>query len=134
MNLVYTYPACFYPADDGITVDFPDLPGCVTSGNTMEEAIYMAEDAACGWIHSSLEDGKKLPPPSNYKNVKADEYENGFVNLIRLDIDAFEKKISPKIVHKNCTLPNWLNGLAERKGINFSAVLQKALQQELGLT
>ncbi|MDR0946198.1 MAG: type II toxin-antitoxin system HicB family antitoxin [Ruminococcus sp.] len=131
--MVYTYPACFYTADDGITVDFPDLPGCVTCGMTMDEAILMAEDAACGWIHSALEDDEPIPSPSDYKNVTATEYDNGFVNLIRLDIDEFERKINPEIVSRSCLLPNWLNALAERRGINFSAALQRAIQQELGI-
>ena len=35
----YTYPAVFHYADDGISVEFPDLPGCLTFGNTTEEAM-----------------------------------------------------------------------------------------------
>lgn len=46
MRLVY--PAVFIPFDDGdgYTVEFPDLPGCVTEGEDLGDAIYMAEDAA----------------------------------------------------------------------------------------
>ena len=51
MKLVY--PAIFTPYEDGTggyAVEFPDLPGCVTGGDDMAEAIFMAEDAASGWV------------------------------------------------------------------------------------
>ena len=58
MKLVY--PALFTPFEDGsggYTVEFPDLPGCVTEGEDMAEALFMAEDAASGWVLTELEDG-----------------------------------------------------------------------------
>jgi len=49
MKLVY--PACFYPEENGqFSVNFPDLQGCCTFGDTFAEAIEMAIDAASGWI------------------------------------------------------------------------------------
>ena len=50
MKLVY--PAVFTPYEDesgGYAVEFPDLTGCVTGGDSMAEAVFMAEDAASGW-------------------------------------------------------------------------------------
>jgi predicted RNase H-like HicB family nuclease len=133
MNLTYTYPACFYPADDGITVVFPDLIGCVTEGDTLDEALYMADDAACGWILTALEEGEKLPAASKPGEVVADEYENGFVNFLRLDVESYAKQFNKKPVNKNCTIPTWLNTLAERANVNFSQILQDGLKQRLGL-
>ena len=54
-----TYPACFYPyegKEDGYTVVVPDLPGCVSEGDTLADAIIMATDAASGWVLDELED------------------------------------------------------------------------------
>jgi len=130
MKLVY--PACFYPNEDGsFTVVVPDLKGCVTEGKDFVQALEMAVDAASGWVLSSLEDGKKVPKASNFDAIKADEYENGFVNLIVLDMDSYAEKYGDKAVRKNCTIPAWLNTRAEEANINFSAVLQEALQQKL---
>lgn len=130
MKLVY--PACFYPDEDGsFTVIVPDLEGCVTEGKDFAEALEMAVDAASGWILTSLEDGEEIPKASNQKDVKADEYENGFVNLIVLDMDSYTEKYGEKAVRKNCTIPAWLNTRAEAANINFSAVLQEALQEKL---
>jgi predicted RNase H-like HicB family nuclease len=134
--MVYTYPVCFYPYSDnngGFLVVFPDLPGCTTGGKTLEEALYMANDAACGWIFSSIEDEESLPPPSDVNSVFADEYPGGFVSVIRLDVDDFIERTSPKAIHKNCTVPVWLSNIAERKGINFSYVLQEGLKKHLGI-
>lgn len=84
------YPACFYPDDDDkdfFTVVFPDLQGAVTEGKTLLCAIEMATDCACGWILSAIEDGKTIPKPTPLEQVKADEYENGFVSLVTIDVD-----------------------------------------------
>lgn len=54
-----TYPACFYPCignNCGYTVEVPDLPGGVSEGKTLADAIFMATDAACGWVLDELED------------------------------------------------------------------------------
>ena len=57
MKLVY--PACFYqdPETGNYTVEVPDLPGCVSGGPTLADAILMAEDAASGWVLDELEHG-----------------------------------------------------------------------------
>ena len=126
MNMIY--PAILYPYSDnsgGYTVEFPDLPGCVTGGKDLEEAIAMGEDAACGWILGELEDGNQVPKASNYKDVKARK--DGIVNLFSLDIDAYAEKYGEKSVRKNLTIPAWLNTFAEKNNINFSQVLQDAL-------
>jgi len=125
------YPAIFFVEANGITVEFPDLPGCVTQGATLEEAFEMAEDAACGWILTSIEDGEDIPSPSSH--TQAREF-GEFVNFVCLDIDAYAKQYSVKSVKKTLTIPEWLNYLAEKQGLNFSHELQKALKVSLGLT
>lgn len=130
MKLIY--PAFFYPFEDGegFLVEFPDLPGCVTQGETLQEALEMAQDAASGWILTSIEEDEKIPSPS--RNPQKPE-ECSFFNYISLDIDDYAKKYSSKAVKKTLTLPQWLNTLAEKEDINFSKVLQNALKVELKL-
>lgn len=131
----YVYPVCIYPGDkSGFTVIVPDLKGCVTEGETIADALEQAIDAASGWVLDELEDGKRPPKPSAVENIKADEYENGFVSVIMLDIDAYAEKYGSKAVRKNCTIPAWLNTAAEKAHINFSQVLQNALQEQLELS
>ena len=123
------YPACFYPCEEqeGYTIVVPDLPGCVTQGKSLIDAIGMAVDAASGWVLDEMEDGKPIPPASKIEDVQADERPGGFVNLIVLDMDAYAEKYGEKAVRKNLTIPAWLNTYAEANNVNFSRVLQDAL-------
>lgn len=130
MKLIY--PACFYPSEEGgYTVVVPDLPGCVTEGDTLAEAMEMAIDAASGWLLGEAEENKQLPKASDIKNVKPDEYENGFVSLIGVDLDEYSLKHGNRAVKKTLTIPAWLNTIAEENNVNFSQVLQKALKDQL---
>ncbi len=126
MKLIY--PAIFKPFTDqsgGYVVEFPDLPGCVTEGKNLEQAIEMGIDAASGWILGELEDGEKIPCASTYSEITA---ENGcMINMLLLDIDSYEEKYGEKTVRKNLTIPAWLNTFAEKNNINFSKLLQDAL-------
>lgn len=126
MKLVY--PAVFTPYEDGsggYAVEFPDLPGCVTGGDDMAEAVFMAEDAASGWVLTELEDGKAAPKATEIKEVTygADQ----FVSLIALDMDAYAAKYGSNAVKKTLTIPAWLNTFVEQNGISCSKVLQEAL-------
>lgn len=132
MKLVY--PAIFSPLEQGTgyCVTFPDLPGAVTEGDNLAEALEMAVDCASLWVLDELEDGKPAPkstPPSEIKLESKDD----FVNLIVLDMDAYAEKYGQKAIRKNCTIPAWLNTLSEKEHINFSAVLQEALIEKLGI-
>lgn len=130
----YIYPVCIYPGDvSGYTVIVPDLPGCVTEGETIAEALEQTVDAASGWVLDELEEGRKAPEPSAIESIKADEYAGGFVSIVLLDIDAYAEKYGEKAVRKNCTIPAWLNTAAENAHLNFSQVLQTALQEQLHL-
>lgn len=130
MKLVY--PACFYQEEDGgYSVEVPDLKGCITQGDSLEEVIQMAEDAALGWLLTSVEDGEDLPKPSDIKNIKL-QNEEGFVSLLLLDLTAYSQKYSSrKSVKKTLTIPTWLNERAEKCGINFSKTLQDALLSKI---
>lgn len=126
MKLIY--PATFKPFTDqsgGYVVEFPDLPGCVTEGKNLEQAIEMGIDAASGWILGELEDGEQIPSASSYSDIIAPN--GGMVNMLLLDIDSYEERYGEKAVRKNLTIPAWLNTFAEKNNINFSKILQEAL-------
>ena len=125
MKLVY--PAIFTPFDDseGFTVVVPDLPGCITEGDDLAQAIEMGIDAASGWVLGELEDGNSIPAPSNSNSIEHDS--DSFVSLLVLDMDSYSEKYGSKTVRKNITIPAWLNTYGEKNNINFSKVLQDAL-------
>ncbi len=123
-----TYPAIFKPFSDGsggFVVEFPDLPGCVTEGKTLVEAIEMGMDAASGWILGELEDGVQIPKASDYKTFQVGE--NELTTLLLLDLDSYAERYGEKAIRKNLTIPAWLNTFAEKNHINFSKLLQETL-------
>ena len=109
----------------GFTVEVPDLPGCVSEGSTLAEAILMGTDAASGWVLDELEDGKPAPEASPLERIIPEA--GGFVSMLVLDMDAYAEKYGEKAVRKNLTIPAWLNTFAENNHINFSQVLQDSL-------
>jgi predicted RNase H-like HicB family nuclease len=123
--LKLTYPAIFYEGDGGYAVEVPDLPGCVSGGETLAEAIMMGIDAASGWILDELEDGKQVPAARRIEDVHPES--GGFVSVLVLDMDVYTAKYGKKAVRKNLTIPAWLNTFAETKHINFSQVLHDSL-------
>lgn len=129
MKLVY--PACFYPEENGqYSVVFPDLNEAATYGNSLEDAIEMAIDLASGWLLTCVEENEVLPKASSVKDIVLDE-ENAFVSLIAVDLTEYERLHGNRAVKKTLTIPAWMNTLAEKEGINFSAVLQNAIKEQL---
>lgn len=60
----YAFPAEVTEAPDGVTVSFPDVPGAITEGDTLAEALQRAPDALVSMLSSLVEDGAALPIPS----------------------------------------------------------------------
>ena len=58
--------------DSDFGVDFPDFPGCISAGSTIEEARRMAEEALELHVRGMAEDGEALPAPSSLKSIMAD--------------------------------------------------------------
>ena len=125
----YVYPVIIEKDDDGYSVEFPDFDYAHTCGNTLEEALYMAEDCLGIVLYGMEEDKEQFPQPSdiaNYKNTK-----NKFATLINIDYTEYKRKVDKKPVRKTLYIPQKLNDQAEAMAINFSEVLRTALQQRL---
>ena len=116
----------FNDGQEGYTVEFPDLPGCVTEGYSLAEALLMAEDAASGWVLDELESGNDIPKAKDWQNIKLQEGQ--FISYIALDMDTYAEKYGNKAVKKTLTIPAWLNTYVEKNGISCSKVLKEALE------
>ena len=125
----FFYPVVFEPEDVGVSVYVPDIPGCMTQGDSIEEALENVQEA----IGLMLEDvaPKDYPEPSEPNKVKLTDEQ--FVMLVPFDKLAYDRKYNAKAVKKTLSIPAWLNNMAMEQNINFSNVLQKALMNELGL-
>lgn len=127
----YIYPAIFAKDGDFYTVRFPDLESCYTQGDDLQDAYEMAADVLCLTLYNLEEEKASIPPASELPAVKTEQGE--FVSLVTCDTLEYRKFYDNKAVKKTLTIPAWLNTMSEREGINFSAVLQAALKQELNL-
>jgi predicted RNase H-like HicB family nuclease len=126
----YAYPACFYSEDNGrYSVVFADFE-LATFGDGLADAMHMAADAAAGRILLMLNDGEKLPEPSDIKKIKPKE-PSGFVSVVYIDLDNLKADYDENQVNKTLTIPSWLNKAAEKKNINFSSTLQDALIEKI---
>lgn len=126
----YVYPAIFTrEAENGYSISFPDFESCYTSAQTLEEGMEMASDVLCLTLYEMEERGETPPVPSSVRSVAVGP--NEFATLVRCDTVEYRKFFDNKAVKKTLTIPAWLNTMAERAGINFSAVLQNALKTEL---
>jgi len=128
----YIYPAVFDPCEEGgYCITFPDLPGIVTEGDTVEEAFAMAKEALELHLWGMEDDNDPVPEPTPPNNIEIPA--GGFVSLIEGVMPPIRDKMANKAVNKTVTVPKWLNDLGERRRVNFSHILQEALKSYLGI-
>jgi predicted RNase H-like HicB family nuclease len=126
-----SYPIVLTPDEVGYVVYIPDF-NINTQGDTLTEAIEMARDAI-GLMGIDMEDDKKeLPSPTAIENVTK-KNTTDIISLVDVDFTEYRRRNDMRTVRRNVTLPSWLNFEAEKSGVNVSAILQKALKQELHL-
>ncbi|MEG2789777.1 MAG: type II toxin-antitoxin system HicB family antitoxin [Romboutsia sp.] len=128
---VYVFPAILSYDDDGISVEFPDLPGCLTCADTSEGAILMAKEALGLHLYGMEEDNDNIPEPTNIKDLNLED--NQIPVLIDIIMPIHRKAIENYSVKKTLTIPQWLNKEAIKHDVNFSQILQDALREYLGL-
>ncbi len=129
---VYIFPAVFEPSEaGGYCITFPDLPGCITEGDTLNEAMYMAKDALELFLFNLEDEGEIIPEPSLPESIETQKHT--FVVPVKAHMPLIREEMANKSVKKTLTIPYWLNKAAESSHINFSQVLQFALKERLGL-
>ena len=135
MKTTYVYPAVIQPEKEGnYSVFFPDITGCCTGGDTLEEAMFMAEDALCLMLYDMEERRCEIPKPSAVNEIQSKIKNGNFVTLVKCDTLKYRKFYKEKSVRKTLTIPGWLNDMAEAADVNFSQELQNALAHKLGVT
>lgn len=122
----YVFPAIFHPNDDGsYTVTFPDLPGCISEGKTLGNAMYMAQSALTQWVEYLTDNKQEIPTASNLNEIETDEKE--LANLIRADIK------DGRAVKRTVSIPKWMDDKVSEAGLSLSRVLQDALKERLNI-
>ena len=118
----YVYPAVFQGNDDGsYTVTYPDLPGCISEGKSLANAIYMAQAALGQWIGYLADKKMDIPPASAVGSVAVEG--DGFVNLVRAEVR------DGRAVKRTVSIPRWMDEKAIESGLSLSRILQDALME-----
>ena len=113
-------------ADSDYGVDFPDFPGCVTAGHTLDEARSMAVEALALHVEGMAEDGNKIPEPASLDTVMADLANNDAVAIL-VDVPAKPSRA----IRINVTLPGDLLEQIDRVTQNRSRFLTEAARARL---
>lgn len=93
-------------------VVFPDLPGCFSAGDTLDEAITNASEAAALWIEGALDDGDKIPQPSSFDAVRNNpEWAGWILALVTVDPMLFDTSAE----RVNITLPKRVLARLDRR-------------------
>lgn len=129
----YVFPAIIESGERNYSVYFPDLPGCVSSGTSIQEAINESKEALAFHLWGMEQDGEAIPAPSNYKDIKDEISPDDVLCYIDVNMFSIRKEMNNKPVKKTLTIPWYLNELAEKQRVNFSQLLQSALKERLGV-
>lgn len=124
----YIYTATFIPNESGTKVyaSVPDLPGCITTGKDLSDAIIQITDAANGWLVVAEDEGLEIAPPTPQDQLHLEP--GTMCSLICLDTIAYRAATDTHSVRKNVSLPAWMANMADKRGINCSKVLQDGLK------
>lgn len=128
---IMRYPVVIHKdkdSDFGVTV--PDIPGCFSAGETMDEALLMAQEAIECHLEGLLIDGDVVPVPTAIENhQKNKEFKSGVWAVGEIDIS----KLSVKSKRINITMPerliNTVDNYAQRHGSSRSGILAQAITE-----
>ena len=131
----YVYPAIFTLEETGgYSINFPDVKNCFTDANTLAEAMENANDVLCFTLYDMERNDIDIPKASTVADIQHLTKENEFVSLVACDTIEYRKFYDNRAVKKTLSIPSWLNELAEKAGLNFSATLQEALKNQLNIS
>ena len=118
----YSYPAVFHKNEDSTyTITFPDLPGCISEGKTIANAIFMSQAALTQWVEYSKDKKMQLPEPSPLASITVEKDE--FVNFVCINYKE------NRAVKRTVSIPKWMDDLVIESGLSLSRILQDALKQ-----
>jgi predicted RNase H-like HicB family nuclease len=112
-------------ADSDYGVSFPDFPGAITAGRTLDEARAMAEEALSFHIQGMVEDGEPVPEPSSLEAIMTDpEYRDGVAILVSVAAQTI-KAVRINITVQEDVLRE-IDAYAEAHGLTRSGFLASA--------
>lgn len=127
----YAYIALLSQEENGISIEFPDLPGCLPCAPDMDAALDNAKEALGLHIWGMEQDGEDIPAPTKLDKIHVEP--NSVPVLVDVFMPPIRDRMRTKFVTKTVSLPAWLADEANRDGVNISGVLQKSLMDYLDI-
>jgi predicted RNase H-like HicB family nuclease len=111
-------------------VSFPDFPGCVTGGSSLEEARAMAAEALAFHVAGMREDGEQIPKPSTLDDLRGDRAMRGAVAFLT-ELREPERTVRINITARQSQIAE-IDRRARAKGLTRSSyIVQSALQKKV---
>ena len=126
----YIFPAIIEKNEKNYKIYYPDLPGCVASGEDIQQAVNQAKGALELHLWGMEQDDEVIPVPE-YRDMHIAVNET--ICFIDVNMFGIRAKMDNRSVKKTLSIPWYLNELAEKKKINFSQLLQSALRAQRGV-
>ena len=125
--------AIFSYDKDGISIEFPDLPGCYPCAEKEDTdmALKNAKEAHAMHIWGMEQDGDEIPQPTTITSLHLES--NQIAVLIDVFMPPVRERINNKFVKKTLSLPAWLAAKADEDGVNCSKIFQNALIDYLNI-
>ena len=127
MKSEYSFFAVLTYGSDGISIHFPDLPGCLSCADKDDtvSAIRNAKEALGLHLFGMEQDGELIPEPTEINGLAVDK--NQAVALINVFMPTVRATVRTSFVKKTVSLPAWLAAAADERHVNCSKIFQEAL-------
>lgn len=131
----YVYPVIITKDENYFLVTVPDLPGLHTFGDSLADAIDMAQDAVAMWLWDAENKHEEIPFASEQSEIlKQCDITKQFVTLVTADTNEYRKQNDTRAIKKTLSIPAWLNYQAQKANAPFSQILQQGLKEYLRIT
>lgn len=90
--MLTVYPAIFLKEETGYSISFPDLEGCLTEGDSLEDAMEMAQEALGLYLASLKERNLSIPVASELSSIQC--CDNGFATLVSTSVEDYRRSES----------------------------------------
>ena len=123
------YPAILHKENDGFWLEFPDLPGCFTQGDSLEGLMENAEEALGAFLAVKMENAEEIPKPSDIRQIS--ESSDDMKTYVSVDVNKYHK--DTRAVKKMLSIPAWLANEADKRHYSLSKILQEALLEKISI-
>jgi predicted RNase H-like HicB family nuclease len=110
-SLQCVYPAIFHKNEDrSYTIVYPDLPGCISEGKGLGNALYMAQSALAQWINYLIDKNQEIPSALSAQAIKT--FNGDFMNFICAEVK------DNRAVKRTVSIPKWMADKAVQSGVS----------------